>query len=106
VFSCLGVTSSNAATFGVGAIQVVATAISTWLVDKAGRRLLLTISSVGMTISLVIVAAAFYLKVLFKILNFHTHHFIFCNKSKIRLSEFYISSFRNLCLLIQTCTVG
>jgi SP family facilitated glucose transporter-like MFS transporter 8 len=62
VFSCLGVTSSNAATFGVGAIQVVATAISTWLVDKAGRRLLLTISSVGMTISLVIVAAAFYLK--------------------------------------------
>jgi len=44
VFSCLGVTSSNAATFGVGAIQVVATAISTWLVDKAGRRLLLTVS--------------------------------------------------------------
>lgn len=46
-FSCfhvLGVTSSNAATFGVGAIQVVATAISTWLVDKAGRRLLLTVS--------------------------------------------------------------
>uniref|UniRef100_M4CVD7 Major facilitator superfamily (MFS) profile domain-containing protein n=1 Tax=Brassica campestris TaxID=3711 RepID=M4CVD7_BRACM len=62
IFESAGVTSSNAATFGVGAIQVVATAISTWLVDKAGRRLLLTISSVGMTISLVIVAAAFYLK--------------------------------------------
>ncbi|KAJ4909294.1 Sugar transporter ERD6-like 6 [Raphanus sativus] len=62
IFESAGVTSSNAATFGVGAIQVVATAISTWLVDKAGRRLLLTISSIGMTISLVIVAAAFYLK--------------------------------------------
>uniref|UniRef100_A0A1J3IE87 Sugar transporter ERD6-like 6 n=1 Tax=Noccaea caerulescens TaxID=107243 RepID=A0A1J3IE87_NOCCA len=62
IFESAGVTSSNAATFGVGAIQVVATAISTWLVDKAGRRLLLTISSVGMTISLVIVSAAFYLK--------------------------------------------
>ena len=44
MFSIIGVTSSNAATFGVGAIQVVATAISTWLVDKAGRRLLLTVS--------------------------------------------------------------
>ncbi|CAH8347797.1 unnamed protein product [Eruca vesicaria subsp. sativa] len=62
IFESAGVTSSNAATFGVGAIQVVATAISTWLVDKAGRRLLLTISSIGMTISLVVVAAAFYLK--------------------------------------------
>ncbi|MFQ6662409.1 hypothetical protein Gotur_030257 [Gossypium turneri] len=36
-----GVKSSNAATFGVGAIQVIATAVTTWLVDKAGRRLLL-----------------------------------------------------------------
>ncbi|KAF8099996.1 hypothetical protein N665_0234s0041 [Sinapis alba] len=34
IFESAGVTSSNAATFGVGAIQVVATAISTWLVDK------------------------------------------------------------------------
>ncbi|CAN8239965.1 unnamed protein product [Cochlearia groenlandica] len=62
IFESAGVTSSNAATFGVGAIQVVATAISTWLVDKAGRRLLLSISSIGMTVSLVIVSAAFYLK--------------------------------------------
>lgn len=55
-------TSSNVATFGVGVVQVVATGIATWLVDKAGRRLLLMISSIGMTISLVIVAVAFYLK--------------------------------------------
>ncbi|XP_010539903.1 PREDICTED: sugar transporter ERD6-like 6 [Tarenaya hassleriana] len=62
IFESAGVTSSNVATFGVGAIQVIATAVATWLVDKSGRRLLLTISSVGMTISVVIVATAFYLK--------------------------------------------
>ncbi|KAL1207799.1 Sugar transporter ERD6-like 4 [Cardamine amara subsp. amara] len=62
IFESAGVTSSNAATFGVGVIQVVATAVATWLVDKSGRRLLLMISSIGMTISLVIVAAAFFLK--------------------------------------------
>ncbi|XP_010477164.1 PREDICTED: sugar transporter ERD6-like 4 [Camelina sativa] len=62
IFESAGVTSSNAATFGVGAVQVVATAVATWLVDKSGRRLLLMISSIGMTISLVIVAVAFFLK--------------------------------------------
>ncbi|AEE29853.1 putative major facilitator, sugar transporter, major facilitator superfamily [Arabidopsis thaliana] len=62
IFESAGVTSSNVATFGVGVVQVVATGIATWLVDKAGRRLLLMISSIGMTISLVIVAVAFYLK--------------------------------------------
>ncbi|CAH8252854.1 unnamed protein product [Arabidopsis lyrata] len=62
IFESAGVTSSNVATFGVGVVQVVATAVATWLVDKSGRRLLLMISSIGMTISLVIVAVAFYLK--------------------------------------------
>ncbi|KAH0877921.1 hypothetical protein HID58_065315 [Brassica napus] len=62
IFESAGVSSSNVATFGVGAVQVVATAVATWLVDKSGRRLLLMISSIGMTISLVIVAVAFYLK--------------------------------------------
>ncbi|KAG2321228.1 hypothetical protein Bca52824_014441 [Brassica carinata] len=62
IFASAGVSSSNVATFGVGAVQVVATAVATWLVDKSGRRLLLMISSIGMTISLVIVAVAFYLK--------------------------------------------
>ncbi|PON67653.1 Sugar/inositol transporter [Parasponia andersonii] len=57
-----GISSSNAATFGLGAIQVLATAIATWLLDKAGRRLLLIISSCGMTVSLLIVAVAFYLE--------------------------------------------
>ncbi|VVA91874.1 unnamed protein product [Arabis nemorensis] len=62
IFESAGVSSSNVATLGVGVVQVIATAVATWLVDKSGRRLLLMISSIGMTISLVIVAAAFYLK--------------------------------------------
>ncbi|KAI4374981.1 hypothetical protein MLD38_012908 [Melastoma candidum] len=60
IFESAGVTSSNAATFGLGAVQVVATAVTTWLVDKAGRRLLLLISSAGMTASLLLVAVAFF----------------------------------------------
>ncbi|KAE8100246.1 hypothetical protein FH972_018162 [Carpinus fangiana] len=62
IFAAAGVTSSNAATFGVGAIQVIATGVSTWLMDKAGRRLLLIISSSGMTFSLLIVAVSFFLR--------------------------------------------
>uniref|UniRef100_A0A0V0ID70 Putative sugar transporter ERD6-like 6-like n=1 Tax=Solanum chacoense TaxID=4108 RepID=A0A0V0ID70_SOLCH len=62
IFLSAGISSSNAATFGVGAIQVVATAVSTWLVDRTGRRILLIVSSAGMTVSLIIVSVAFYLK--------------------------------------------
>ncbi|KAG9449656.1 hypothetical protein H6P81_009621 [Aristolochia fimbriata] len=62
IFRSAGVSSSNAATFGIGAIQVVATGVTTWLIDKAGRRVLLIVSSSGMTISLLLVAVAFYLK--------------------------------------------
>ncbi|WRX31414.1 Major facilitator [Theobroma cacao] len=56
------VKSSNVATFGLGAVQVIATAVTTWLADKAGRRLLLIVSSSGMTLSLLIVAVSFYIK--------------------------------------------
>lgn len=62
IFESAGVSSSNAATVGLGAIQVVATGVAVWLMDKAGRRLLLIISSVGMAISLLIVSVAFYLE--------------------------------------------
>ncbi|KAH9619180.1 hypothetical protein KSS87_008486 [Heliosperma pusillum] len=58
-----GVTSSNAAAVGLGAIQVLATIVTTWLVDKAGRRILLIVSSAGMTFSLLVVSISFYLKV-------------------------------------------
>ncbi|KAL5558037.1 hypothetical protein UlMin_034248 [Ulmus minor] len=62
IFEAAGIKSSNVATFGVGAIQVIATAVTTWLVDKAGRRLLLIVSSAGMTVSLLVVSVAFFLK--------------------------------------------
>ncbi|XP_038703363.1 sugar transporter ERD6-like 6 [Tripterygium wilfordii] len=62
IFEAAGISSSNVATFGVGAIQVIATGVATWLVDKTGRRLLLIVSSSGMTFSLLIVAIAFYIK--------------------------------------------
>ncbi|KAJ8762196.1 hypothetical protein K2173_007351 [Erythroxylum novogranatense] len=62
IFSAAGVTNSNVATFGLGAVQVVATAVATWLVDRTGRRILLIVSSCGMTISLLIVAVSFFVK--------------------------------------------
>lgn len=62
IFKEAGVTSSNAATFGLGAVQVIATVVTTWLVDKSGRRLLLIVSSSGMTLSLLVVAMSFFLK--------------------------------------------
>ncbi|CAL0332664.1 unnamed protein product [Lupinus luteus] len=50
----------NAATLGVGGVQVLATFVTFWLADKAGRRLLLLVSSGAMTFSLVLVAVSFY----------------------------------------------
>ncbi|PPR98757.1 hypothetical protein GOBAR_AA21910 [Gossypium barbadense] len=58
IFERAGVKSSNVATFGLGLIQVIASGVTTWLVDKAGRR----ISSSGMTLSLLLVATAFYVE--------------------------------------------
>ncbi|KAF9612328.1 hypothetical protein IFM89_038931 [Coptis chinensis] len=63
IFKAAGISSSNVATLGLGVIQVLATGVTTWLVDKAGRRLLLIVSSSGMTASLLLVAVAFYWKV-------------------------------------------
>ncbi|KAK1549440.1 hypothetical protein Q3G72_002161 [Acer saccharum] len=60
IFASAGVTSSNAATVGIGAVQVIATGVSALLIDRAGRRLLLIISSAGMTVSLLIAAASFF----------------------------------------------
>lgn len=62
IFESAGVSSSNLATCLVGVIQVIATGITTWLLDKAGRRLLLIISSSVMTVSLLVVAVSFFLK--------------------------------------------
>ncbi|CAK8539894.1 unnamed protein product [Lathyrus sativus] len=62
IFLNAGVSSSNVATVGLGVIQVIVTGITTWLVDKSGRRLLLIISSSIMTLSLFLVSIAFYLQ--------------------------------------------
>lgn len=62
IFKTAGVSSSSAATCGLGAIQVVATGVTTWLLDRAGRRLFLIISTSGMTASLLLVAVAFFIK--------------------------------------------
>ncbi|XP_041009326.1 sugar transporter ERD6-like 6 isoform X2 [Juglans microcarpa x Juglans regia] len=62
IFEKAGISASNVATFGVGVIQVTATGVTTWLADRAGRRLLLIVSSSGMTLSLLVVAIAFYLE--------------------------------------------
>ncbi|GMH23385.1 hypothetical protein Nepgr_025228 [Nepenthes gracilis] len=62
IFKDAGVTSSNVATFGLGATQVIATIVTTWMADKAGRRLLLIVSSSGMTLSLLVVAVSFFVK--------------------------------------------
>ncbi|KAM3300451.1 hypothetical protein ACQJBY_041457 [Aegilops geniculata] len=63
IFKAAGLKNSNLATCGLGAVQVVATGITTWLTDKAGRRLLLIISATGMTISLLVVSVSFFVKV-------------------------------------------
>lgn len=62
IFKSAGISSSNAASLGLGAIQVIVTAIAVWLMDKAGRRLLLMVSSGGMAICLFLVSLSFYLK--------------------------------------------
>ncbi|KAA8528649.1 hypothetical protein F0562_036004 [Nyssa sinensis] len=62
IFEAAGISSSNVATCGVGAVQVVATGVATWLADKTGRRLLLIVSSSGMTVSVLLAAISFFLK--------------------------------------------
>ncbi|XP_031388514.1 sugar transporter ERD6-like 6 isoform X2 [Punica granatum] len=63
IFESAGISSSNLATVGLGAIQVIATGVATWLMDKAGRRLLLIVSSLGMALSLILVSVSFFLEV-------------------------------------------
>ncbi|KAI9113144.1 hypothetical protein K1719_015669 [Acacia pycnantha] len=62
IFESAGISSSNVATCGLGAVQVLATCITLWLADRSGRRLLLIVSSAGMAISLIVVAVSFYIK--------------------------------------------
>ena len=52
----------SVATIIVGIVQVVATAASTMLVDRAGRKILLITSDVVMGLSLVMLGAYFFLQ--------------------------------------------
>lgn len=62
IFVSAGISSGDAASLGLASIQVVTNLVTAWLIDKAGRRLLLMISSGGMAICLFLVGLAFYLK--------------------------------------------
>ncbi|KAJ3670799.1 hypothetical protein LUZ60_008225 [Juncus effusus] len=73
IFKAAGLTNSDLATCGLGAIQVLATGVTTWLLDKAGRRILLIISTAGMSLSLLLVAVAFFLEGSFEEAS-HMHH--------------------------------
>jgi len=53
-----GISSSDVATFGVGAVQVLATTLTLWLADKSGRRLLLIVS---LTFSIIFIISHYYL---------------------------------------------
>lgn len=88
IFKAAGLSASGLATCGLGAIQVVATGVTTWLLDKAGRRLLLIISTAGMTVSLLLVSVAFYLK---GVTSEDSHyHFIMSVLSLVGLVAFVI----------------
>ncbi|XP_020571809.1 sugar transporter ERD6-like 4 [Phalaenopsis equestris] len=62
IFKSAGISSSNIVTCGLGAIQVIVTVINTWLLDKAGRRIFLIISTSGMSATLILVAVSFFLE--------------------------------------------
>ncbi|PWA62573.1 major facilitator, sugar transporter-like, Major facilitator superfamily domain protein [Artemisia annua] len=62
IFKSAGISSNKAATLGLGAIQVAATAITASLVDKSGRRALLMLSSSLMVASSLLASMSFFLK--------------------------------------------
>nr|GLL26312.1 hypothetical protein DM860_017222 [Ipomoea trifida] len=73
IFASAGVSSSKAATFALGAIQVIVTVIATTLMERAGRRLLLLISAPTMAAGSTLVSAAFFLK---DFCPEHLHHYL------------------------------
>ncbi|XP_066361678.1 sugar transporter ERD6-like 4 isoform X2 [Miscanthus floridulus] len=62
IFTAAGLKNSNLDTCVLGAIGVLATGVTITFLDRAGRRILLIISSSGMTLSLLAVIAVFYIK--------------------------------------------
>ncbi|XP_057832624.1 sugar transporter ERD6-like 4 isoform X2 [Cryptomeria japonica] len=62
IFREVGISSSNAASFGLGSLQVLMTIVTAGLVERAGRRILLMVSAGGMAFSSSLVGLSFYLK--------------------------------------------
>ncbi|KAH9327937.1 hypothetical protein KI387_000045, partial [Taxus chinensis] len=62
IFKSAGISDAEVASLGLAGVQVLMTGVIVWLMDKAGRRLLLMISSGGMAASLFLIGIAFYLK--------------------------------------------
>jgi sugar porter (SP) family MFS transporter len=58
-------TGALLATLGIGTVNFLATALSTWLLDRKGRRILLLIGIGGMALSLAGIALAFLVSVSF-----------------------------------------
>ncbi|GAQ91216.1 sugar transporter [Klebsormidium nitens] len=61
IFRAAGVHSADAAAFTCGLLQVFMTGLAVWLMDKAGRRLLLMVSAGGMAVSSAALAYSFWL---------------------------------------------
>lgn len=61
IFEDAGVESANVAALSVSATQVIVTAISCLLVDRAGRRMLLMLAGIGMACSSAILGYYFYM---------------------------------------------
>ena len=65
IFQFAGFGSANAAIFatvGVGVVNVLATLVAVWLIDRVGRRPLLLIGEAGMMASLVVLGIGFFFR--------------------------------------------
>jgi sugar porter (SP) family MFS transporter len=65
IFQETGFSSASTAIFatvGIGIINVCATALSTWLLDRLGRRPLLLLGVGGMILSLLVLSGAFFIQ--------------------------------------------
>ena len=71
IFKYTGVTNENALlqTIGIGAMMFLFTLVAIWLVDKAGRRILLLMGCALMGLSLIGVATCFHF-------NYYDHYFV------------------------------
>ncbi len=65
IFDFVGFPSNEVAilgTVGIGTINVIATLFALWLLDKAGRRMLLLVGLVGMVVGLLLLSISFFAK--------------------------------------------